>query len=269
VKTPPGTEELERGIALREGTLVGWAQESPGKSRPETPVFVSIPNNAVEPVPNTQKDFYDWQERRRQKQGQVRERGYDLIFIGDSITHLFEVPLAGGAVWGKYFGKYEPLDLGYGWDCTQNVLWRLGNGEFEGQTPKLVVLNIGTNNLTGNSGGRANTATEIAEGIEAILDLVHERSPATMVLVMGIFPRGARGDALRHAVKELNGELERRLKGRSGVVFLDIGESFLGEDGEIPKDVMPDGVHPAEKGYLIWAERIAPVVRRYVGRCPD
>jgi len=49
-------------------------------------------NNAIFPVPNTQKDFYDWHERRAIKQKQAQSMNHELIFIGDSITHGFELP---------------------------------------------------------------------------------------------------------------------------------------------------------------------------------
>jgi hypothetical protein len=90
-------------------------------------------NPAVHPVPNVQKDFYDWEARRREKTALAQQGAYDLLFIGDSITHLFEVEGRGAAIWHRYYGRRRTLNLGYGWDCTQNVLWRLEHGEFAGQ----------------------------------------------------------------------------------------------------------------------------------------
>lgn len=36
-------------------------------------------------------------------------------------------------------------------------------------------------------------------------------------------------------------------------------------DGLITKDIMPDFLHPNEKGYRIWAEAIEPTVKRLMG----
>ena len=40
------------------------------------------------------------------------------------------------------------------------------------------------------------------------------------------------------------------------VFYLDIGEKFLDSNGQIPTDVMKDGLHPSTKGYEIWAEAV-------------
>ena len=40
------------------------------------------------------------------------------------------------------------------------------------------------------------------------------------------------------------------------VYYLDIGAKFLDAEGNIPLDVMPDLLHPNEKGYQIWADAI-------------
>ncbi len=224
----------------------------------------SLPNNAIVPVPNTQKDFYNWPERRQFKTAQIASRSHELIFIGDSITHMFELPARGGRVWDHYFGTYQVANLGYGWDCTQNVLWRLQNGEFTNQHPRLVVLNIGTNNLTGNSGGRANSPAEIVEAISVICSLIHGQSPDTTILVMAVFPRGRTEDPIFAKTRELGMLIRTTVENRPGITSLDIGKHFLGMDGEIKPELMDDLVHPTTSGYQIWAEHLHPFVVRYL-----
>ena len=221
-----------------------------------------IANNAIAPAPNTQIDFYDWAARRRSKVALMAARSHELIFIGDSITHMFELPERGGSVWERYFGSYHPANLGYGWDCTQNVLWRLQNGEFFNQTPRMVVLNIGTNNLTGNSGGRANSSPEIVEAIQAICSLIHTQSPHTVILVMSVFPRGLTKDPIFGQARELAQFIKSTFENRPNILHLDIGRQFLDENGEILPGLMDDLVHPTAKGYEIWARNLHPIVER-------
>jgi lysophospholipase L1-like esterase len=38
--------------------------------------------------------------------------------------------------------------------------------------------------------------------------------------------------------------------------YMDIGAKFLGAGGNIPADVMGDKLHPATKGYEIWANAV-------------
>lgn len=226
-------------------------------------------NTAVVPVPKLESDFYDWYGRHEAKCREAASGNHDLVFIGDSITHLFEgdanVPDRGENVWKAYYGTRNALNLGFGWDRTQNVLWRLAHGALAGQTPRLVVLLIGTNNLTGTANASGNTPAEIVEGIEAICRQVSNASPKSRFLIMAVLPRAAASDPLRARIRELNALLLPRLGRRPGVEFMDIGSRFLSSDGSIPVDLMNDGVHPTEKGYSLWAEAIESVVCRDVG----
>jgi lysophospholipase L1-like esterase len=147
--------------------------------------------------------------------------------------------------------------MGFGWDRTQNVLWRLRQGEFAGLSPKWIVLNIGTNNLSGTANARANTPAEIAEGIFAICRELHQRSPASRLIVMAIFPRGAKADGrFRAPIEATNHLLRQHFQGDTAVTFVDIGAQFLSADGTLPAALMPDGTHPSEAGYQIWADAL-------------
>ena len=225
--------------------------------------------NTVVPVPKLEEDFYDWHARHEAKCREAASRNHDLVFIGDSITHLFEgdpnVPGRGERVWKEYYGGRNGLNLGFGWDRTQNVLWRLAHGEFSRQTPRLVVILIGTNNLTGTANAPTNTPIEIVEGIRAICGQVVDASPTSRILLMGVFPRGAADDPLRERVHEVNAMLQEQVEDLHSVHFADIGDRFLSADGSIAVDIMSDGVHLTEKGYRIWAEAIERVVCREVG----
>jgi len=109
----------------------------------------------------------------------------DVVFIGDSITQGWENE--GRAVWQRHFARHA-LALGFGGDRTENVLWRLEQGEVDGISPKVVVLMIGTN----NAGLRGPEST--AAGVKHLLDQIRQRLPSTKVLLLAIFPRGEKPD---------------------------------------------------------------------------
>lgn len=219
-------------------------------------------NTAIIPVPKLENDSYDWYKRHEQVlviQKQINPR---IVMIGDSITHFWGgEPKAnnqnGPNAWKETYGDIPILNMGFGWDRTQNVLWRLEHGEFDGLHPKKLVLHIGTNNFSSTANARENSPTEICEAIITICDKIKAKSPDTKIIVMGILPRGHNPtDHWRPKIKELNRLLEEKLKGKTSVTFLDIGGKMLEPDGTLPKEIMPDGTHPSEKGYSIWGKAL-------------
>jgi len=206
---------------------------------------------------------YDWAKRHAAVCALVRERKPQIIFIGDSITHFFggepaDFRRTGEKTWKKYYGSRNAADLGFGWDRTENVLWRLRHGELDGYSPRVAVIHIGTNNLG------TNTPDEIAAGIRAICDEIQARSPRTSVLLLAIMPRSEKPDAMRAKVGEVN-KLIALLGFENGINFLDISLSFLNPDGSISRDVMGDFLHPTEKGYAIWAGAMEQTLKRLLG----
>jgi lysophospholipase L1-like esterase len=241
-----------------EPTLVRLLQDGPRQYL----ASLSEVNTAVIPVPRLEMDFYDWYERHRDVLSAKAHLDPEIVLIGDSITHMWGgTPVSnrvnGAQAWEQMFGTTRTLNLGFGWDRTQNVLWRLAHGEFEGLHPKTVVINIGTNNLTGTANARANTPAEVAQGILAIHEQVRAQSHQSRIIVMGIFPRGFDASTpLRAAIAEANRLLAQAFAAKDQTTFLDIGAQFLEPDGSLPKTLMSDGTHPSEEGYKIWAKAL-------------
>jgi lysophospholipase L1-like esterase len=223
-------------------------------------------NNALVPVPKLENDCYDWHARHKDVLKVKDEIKPEIVLIGDSITHFWGGEPAGPRkngpkAWADAFGKKRVLNMGFGWDRTQNVLWRLDNGEFEGLRPKYVVLNIGTNNFSGTKNARASTPAEVAEGIKAICARIAAKSPETKIILMGVFPRGASPkDGFRPKITALN-ELLAAFAKEKGMTFLDLGAKMLEPDGTLSREIMGDSVHPTEKGYAIWAAALKDVLK--------
>jgi hypothetical protein len=75
--------------------------------------------------------------------------------------------------------------------------------------------------------------------------------------VMAIFPRSAEpSDSLRAPIRNTNRLLAIRYAGNPQVIYLDIGTRFLTADGSLPASVMPDGTHPSDAGYQLWASAL-------------
>jgi lysophospholipase L1-like esterase len=196
---------------------------------------------------------------------QIAKKGdVDVLFLGDSITDAWggegHNPKASGTkMWKKFFEPLKAANFGIGGDRTQHVLWRISNGELEGIKPKVAVIMIGTNNTGGDS------AEQIAAGIKAIVHKIEELSPQTKILLLGVFPRGAKaGTKVREKITQINQDIAKLNDGKR-VKYLDIGAKFTQEDGTLTKDIMPDYLHLSPRGYEIWAEAIAPTVRAMLG----
>jgi lysophospholipase L1-like esterase len=215
------------------------------------------PNYAVQPV------LHPGTEKRHETFNVVSKKGEaELVFLGDSITHGWEGK--GKASWEKHWAPLKAANFGIGGDRTEHVLWRLEHGNFDGLKPKAIVLMIGTNN-TGHQGRPQKelngavyecTAEQTAEGIKTILGQLRKKCPDAKILVLGIFPRGAnKEDKFRQQNEATNAIVKGYADGQK-VFFLDVGAKFLEPDGTLSKTIMPDLLHPNEKGYEIWTSAI-------------
>lgn len=222
---------------------------------------------AVTPIPCSSKDW--WMPRHQAVLDRIAQGNVDLLMIGDSITHRWEN--GGKAVWGQYYAPRNAVNMGFSGDRTEHVLWRLENGEIENIHPKLAILMIGTN----NSRGDRYTAEQIADGIKAIVCKLRTKLPGTKVLILAIFPRG---DAAQRADKEHGAtfnaqwaknaeasQLASKLADGKMIFYMDINKTFLNEQGVLTREVMPDLLHPQEKGYQLWAVAVEPTLAKLMG----
>ena len=221
-----------------------------------TATLTATANTAIQPEPREA----NWVKRHEGFVEIARQGGVDVLFLGDSITDGWRRLERGGgkAVWDQAFAPLRAANFGISGDRTQHVLWRLQNGELNGIKPKAIVLMIGTNNTGFERDGKTprNTPAETVEGVAAILKLLRQELPATKILLLAVFPRGEKPDhPQRLQVAEINRGIMRLADGKA-VHCLDIGPKFLAPDGTLPKEVMPDFLHPATKGYEIWAAAI-------------
>ena len=226
---------------------------------------IESPNHAAIPTPKLERDFYDWHARHAAALRLKNEINPDIVLIGDSITHMWGgLPAEpgrdrGADSWRELFGD-RALNLGFGWDRTQNVLWRLAHGELDGTKPKLIVIHIGTNNTAGTKNHRAGTPEEIAGGIREVVKQAKAKAPGAKIVLMKIFPRGQKPThPARAKIAAINALLPAIAKEQK-VDLLDITDQLLDENGEFPKALANDFLHPSAAGYRIWANALKPFV---------
>jgi lysophospholipase L1-like esterase len=211
---------------------------------------------AAEDLPPKPRDTEEnWVKRHAEYKAEAKKAAYDVLFIGDSITFCWRWEGQGKEPYAKQFPDLVAKTRFFGipGDGVQNLRWRLQNGEFEGQRPKVVCLLIGINNL-----GAPPAA--IVEGVRQNILLVQKLSPDSKIILHGIFPTGEKPSANRDTLKAINKEIAK-FADQKKVVFLDIGDKFLEPDGTISKEMMSDFVHLTAKGYEIWAKELEKPLR--------
>lgn len=195
------------------------------------------------------------------KQGRI-----DVYFLGDSIVRRW------GALdypellanWKQNFYGWNAGNFGWGADRTQNILWRLENGELDGVNPKVIVLLAGTNNV-GAQPRDESASAEIARGVKAIVDVCQHKAPGATIVLTAIFPRND-NMALMPAIDRINQQLATFADGKR-VRFVNINDRLADSNGVLVAGVLNerDKLHPTLKGYQIWADALKPIFRELLG----
>ena len=202
----------------------------------------------------------NWLEQHHDINSIAKQGNVDVAFFGDSITQNWggqgrNVGEPASEIWDQYYSKRNAANFGISGDRTQNILWRIQNGNMDGLSPSLVVLHIGTNNLAHN------TSDEIADGIQQIVFRLEELRRIKTILIVGILPRGKMSsDPLRSKIEDINQQISK-LASEPQTFFVDIGNRFLNEDKSAkPSHYAGDFLHLSIEGYQEFANAIEPTV---------
>jgi lysophospholipase L1-like esterase len=237
--------------------FIAWANRLLGYAPPATPAD----------QPRMRAD-HNSHLAHQQLLAKAKADGIDLYFLGDSITRRW------GALdypdflahFRKTFHGWNAGNFGWGGDRTENILWRLENGELDGVHPKVVVLLAGTNNI-GKEAGDDEKVRDVTRGLQAIVELCRKKAPGATIVLTAIFPRND-SRAGMPAIARVNANLARMADGKA-VRFLDVNAGLADASGTLVEGMMPDGLHPGLEGYEVWAEGLRPILTELLGPPAD
>ena len=200
--------------------------------------------------------------------GKAKQGSIDIYFEGDSITRRW------GALdypellsnWRQNFFGWNAADFGWGADKIENILWRLGNGELDGVNPKVIVLLAGTNNVgnTVPAGGDDAKVADITRGLKAVLDVMRTKAPDAIIIATAIFPRNDNMVVLP-TIEKINRNLAKFADGRK-IRYLNVNDKLADGSGKLLEGMMnSDQLHPAIKGYQVWADALKPIFTELLG----
>jgi len=236
------------------------SQQPPTITTPE-----AKPANDCSQLPEMQKQL-DWDARRLKDWAEVdhyRAANASLapaanetarvVFLGDSITDMWQLPKSGGFFPGKPY-----VDRGIGGQTTPQMLLRFREDVIALQ-PKVVVILAGTNDIAGNTGPMTLEETEGNLATMAELARVH----GIHVVLSSVMPVNDVADADGKVIMQterrppekilaLNAWI-KKYAAENGLVYLDYFPATADEKGFLKSEITADGLHPNAQGYAAMA----------------
>jgi lysophospholipase L1-like esterase len=217
---------------------------------------------ADRPAPRTDKNSRIAHEQLVEK---AKRGGIDVYFVGDSITRRWGCsdPQYANllANWRANFFGWNAGDFGWGADQTQNILWRLENGELDGVNPKVFVILAGTNNVGPRP--KEGAVEEVTRGVRAIVNVCRQKAPGATIILTAIFPRNDNMAAVP-VINRINENLAKMADGKT-VRFLNVNDKLADKEGRLLEGMTMDKLHPTVKGYQVWADGLKPILTEVLG----
>lgn len=167
----------------------------------------------------------------------------DLCCLGDSITQKFE--------WQDALPGWQVANRGIGSDTTEGIRARLDS--VKALQPTVISLMAGINDLS------TRNPEEVTTSYALLLDALAQELPDTTVIVNSVLPVSNSHPIDNQNVRSLNATIEALCQDR-GLLFLNLYDSFVGENGCLKDNLTTDSVHLTPTGYALWLSKLAPVL---------
>jgi len=184
-----------------------------------------------------------------------------VVFMGDSITDLWQQPRFGGFFPGKPY-----VDRGISGQTTPQMLIRFRPDVID-LKPRAVVILAGTNDIAGNTGPM--TDEEIEGNLQSMAELA--KAHGIKVVLASITPTSAYHTAER-AVPQTTARPMSRIKAindwmqkyaaANGHVYLDYFTPMLDAAGVMKSELTGDDLHPNAAGYAVMAPLADAAIQR-------
>ena len=177
-----------------------------------------------------------------------------VVFMGDSITDLWQQPRFGGFFPGKPY-----VDRGISGQTTPQMLVRF-RPDVIALEPKAVVILAGTNDIAGNTGPATNE--EIEGNLASMSELA--RANGIRVVLSSILPVSAhhhRADdpsPPQTTARPMSriiavNEWMKTYAAAQGHLYLDYFSAIVDSSGVLRAELSEDDLHPNAKGYAVMA----------------
>lgn len=227
-------------------------------------------NPATHPIPGNEfrsaagwVEGAEWHQVAEDITATLQGKKLNLLLLGNSITQGWGGNRKavnykpGRAAMDKAMGENLWESAGISGDRTENLLWRIRNGNYNCCRPQNAVIAIGINNLlSGND-----TPEAVAEGIIAVAKEARKQLPDTHIILIGLLPAGKDTDS---DIRKKCNDIHRILSKSSirGVKYVNPTNWFLEADGNIKAGLYgSDYIHLTTAGYEVWANEIVKLLK--------
>ncbi len=187
----------------------------------------------------------------------------DVVFLGDSITqgltgHTDRLAHPDGSrAFDRYQGHRRAVSVGLSGDRTEHILYRIEAGSLDAFRPRVIVLQIGVNNIN----AAKHTGPETFEGIVAVIGALRSRFPSTHVVITGPFPAGRDPmGQVRQSIVEVHARLAVHTFDEH-THYLDLSSEFIDEAGAPRPTLGRDRLHITGAGKEAWMKAIEPTLQ--------
>lgn len=225
-------------------------------------------DEATKKLNEIQTRLKDWPQLQRYKEENAKlapPRGGEerVVFIGDSITDLWDDPGFGGFFPGRPY-----VNRGISGQTTPQMLLRFRQDVIE-LRPKIVVILAGTNDIAGNTGPM--TLGEIGRNVASMAELARANGIkvvlSSVLPVSDMVPKEGGGHFIRTASRspakiiELNRWL-RAYAAKNRHVYLDYYAEMADQNDFVKDGLTYDGLHPNAAGYKIMTGMAERAIQR-------
>jgi len=230
----------------------------PQTSRAQAPATATCPEMATALTALMRNDarLRDWPNLTRYRDDNKAvassgNRAGRVVFMGDSITDLWQQPRFGGFFPGKPY-----VDRGISGQTTPQMLLRFRPDVID-LAPAAVVILAGTNDIAGNTGPMTNE--EIQGNLASMSELA--RAHNVRVVLASVTPVSGYHIASAAAVPQTTARPMNRIRAlnewiksyaaSNGHVYLDYFSAMTDGSGLLREELSEDDLHPNGKGYAI------------------